>query len=129
VRAVAGGSILRTGNGLVILDLDGDGNEGSGWVIVYMHIEQRERVQPGSSLQRGDAIGHPSCEGGLSSGTHVHLARKFNGVWIPALGETPFIMSGWVPAGSGEEYVGTLNRQGQVVEAFEGNSDINKITR
>jgi len=129
VTAVADGLVTRTGDGVVILDLDDDGNEGTGWVIVYMHVESRDRVKPGTFLHAGEPLGHPSCEGGISSGTHVHLARKFNGVWIPASGPLPFNLSGWVASGTGEEYVGTLTRFGVVVESFEGNSTINQIQR
>jgi murein DD-endopeptidase MepM/ murein hydrolase activator NlpD len=129
VTAVADGLVTRTGNGVVILDLDGDGNEGTGWVILYMHVESRDRVQPGTFLRAGEPVGHPSCEGGISSGTHVHLARKFNGVWLPADGPVPFNLSGWVASGTGEEYVGTLTRNGVVVESFESNSTINQIQR
>jgi len=129
VVAVANGLVTRTGEGVVILDLDGDGNEGTGWVIVYMHVESRDRVQPGTYLHVGDTVGHPSCEGGVSSGTHVHLARKFNGVWIPADGPVPFNLGGWLASGTGEEYVGTLTRNGVVVESYEGNNPINQIQR
>ena len=31
--------------GRVIQDLDNDGNEGTGWTILYMHIEGRDRVR------------------------------------------------------------------------------------
>ncbi len=109
VTAVADGLVTRTGEGVVILDLDGDGNEGSGWVVAYMHIESRERVLPGTFLRAGDRVGHPSCEGGVSTGTHVHLVRKFNGVWMAASGLVPFNLSGWVASGTGEEYVGSLS--------------------
>jgi hypothetical protein len=74
-------------------------------------------------------MGHPSCEGGISSGSHVHLARKFNGEWISAIGPVAFNLSGWISDGTGEEYVGTLERNGVVVENFEGNSTINQIQR
>lgn len=129
VSAVADGVVTRTGDGVVVLDLDLDGNEGTGWVVVYMHIESRDRVLVGTFLQAGDPIGHPSCEGGLSSGTHVHMARKFNGEWIPAGGNVPFNLDGWISEGTGEIYVGTLTRNGYVVESFEGNSTINQIQR
>ncbi len=46
----------------------------------------------------GDPIGHPSCEGGSATGTHVHIARKYNGEWIPASGDTPLYPEGWVAA-------------------------------
>ncbi|MBE3066481.1 MAG: LysM peptidoglycan-binding domain-containing protein [Chloroflexi bacterium] len=129
VTAVADGLVTRTGNGVVMLDLDGDGSEGTGWVILYMHIESRDRVQPGTFLRAGEPVGHPSCEGGISNGTHVHLARKFNGVWMPADGPVPLNLSGWVASGTGEEYVGTLTRNGVVVESYDDISPINQIQR
>jgi LasA protease len=129
ITAVGSGVVTRTGDGQVIQDLDGDGNEGTGWVILYMHIESRDRVQPGTVLKAGDKVGHPSCEGGISSGTHVHLARKFNGEWMSALGPVRFNLSGWISAGTGEEYVGTLTRNGVVVNNYEGNDTINQIQR
>jgi len=79
VTAVADGVVTRTGNGEVMLDLDGDGNEGSGWDVLYMHIETRDRVQPAQKLRAGDRIGHPSCEGGDATGVHVHMARNSTG--------------------------------------------------
>jgi hypothetical protein len=30
----------------------------------------------GNRLNTGDAIGHPSCDGGTSTGTHFHIARN-----------------------------------------------------
>jgi len=129
VTAVADGLILRTGNGAVIQDLDGDGYEQTGWVILYMHIETRDRVRVGAYLRAGDRIGHPSCEGGISSGTHVHVARRFNGVWVETVGPTAFVMDLWVPSTTGVEYDGYLTRNGVIVEAYAGNSPINLIQR
>jgi len=129
VTAVADGLITRTGNGLVVQDLDFDGNEGSGWVIIYMHIESKDRVQSGTVVRAGTPLGHPSCEGGISSGTHVHLARKFNGVWIAADGNPPFNLSGWVASGTGQEAAGTLTRNGMVVTAHDGMDPDNEIQR
>jgi len=62
-------------------------------------------------------IGHPSCEGGTASGTHVHVARKFNGEWIPADGPVPFEMSGWHAVAGERIYQGQLVRGDQVVTA------------
>lgn len=129
VAAVADGLILRTGDGVVIQDLDGDGLEQTGWVVLYMHVDQVDRVQPGVFVKAGDRIGHPSCEGGVSSGTHLHLARRYNGEWIAADQEIPFILDGWVSSSLGKEYDGYLNRGGKKIEAYAGNSDINQIQR
>jgi LasA protease len=129
VVAVADGTILRAGNGAVIQELDDDGLEQTGWVAFYMHLESRDRVQPGTRVKAGQRLGHPSCEGGVSSGTHVHLARKYNGEWIPADQTLPFILDGWVSRGTSEVYDGYLERNGVRIEAWEGRSPENAIQR
>jgi hypothetical protein len=83
----------------------------------------------GTFLNPGDRIGHPSCEGGFASGTHVHLARKYNGEWISADGAIPFVLEGWVSGGLGTEYDGTLSRDGVSIEACDCRSAANEISR
>jgi murein DD-endopeptidase MepM/ murein hydrolase activator NlpD len=117
VVAMADGPIVRAEDGAVVQDLDGDGNEQTGWTILYMHIETRDRVEPGTQLQAGSRIGHPSCEGGFSNGTHVHIARRYNGEWIPADQSIPFNMDGWISSGSGDLYDGYLSKDGITVKA------------
>lgn len=129
VVAVADGLVVRTGNGAVIQDLDGDGYEQTGWVVFYMHVESRGRVQAGTFLRAGERIGHPSCEGGVSSGTHLHIARRYNGEWIPADQLLPFVLDNWVSRGAGNEYDGYLERSGHSIEAWEGRSGENLIQR
>lgn len=129
VVAVADGWIVRTGDGVVMQDLDGDGFEQTGWVVFYMHIESRERVAPNTYVYAGERLGHPSCEGGFSNGTHVHIARKYNGEWIPADGPLPFQLEGWVSSGDGREYDGFLTKGEQMVEAWDGKNDLNQIGR
>jgi len=116
--AVADGVVARTGPGIVMLDLDGDGDERTGWVVLYLHIAEEGRVKEGDVLKLGDRVGHPSCEGGRSTGTHVHLARKYNGQWIPAASEVlPFNLSGWIPVESERAYEGWLKLGDLVVRA------------
>ena len=130
VMAVANGFIVRAENGEVIQDLDNDGFEQTGWDVLYMHVDTHERVQPGTYVYAGDKIGHPSCEGGVSNATHLHLARKYNGEWIPADGKIPFILDGWVSSGNGIEYDGTLTKGKTTLTAEEGVLEgINQITR
>ena len=129
VTAVADGLILRAWNGAVIQDLDNDGFEQTGWVVFYMHIEANERVEPDTYLFTGDLIGHASCEGGVSTATHLHIARKYNGEWISADGSIPFNLGGWISSGNGIMYDGFLTRGSQVIEAWEGIQDVNQITR
>ena len=129
IVAVADGWIVRTGDGAVMQDLDGDGFEQTGWVVFYMHIETRERVQPKTYVYAGERIGHPSCEGGFSNGTHVHIARKYNGEWIAADSTLPFQFEGWTSSGNGIEYDGFLTKGAQEVEAWDGRNDLNQIGR
>ncbi len=117
--AVADGMIVRSENGVVVLDLDGDGYEQTGWTILYLHIAAQDRVATGTLVKAGDAIGHPSCEGGVANATHMHLARRYNGEWIAADGDLPFNLGGWISGGAGVEYDGTLTRDGVIIEAWD----------
>lgn len=117
VTAVAAGQVVRAGPGAVVLDLDGDGRETTGWVIFYFHMAERDRIAAGKFVEQGDRLGHPSCEGGRSTGTHVHIARKYNGEWIPAAGVLPFNLEGWVARAGEGEYQGFLDRDGQTIRA------------
>ena len=38
VVASASGLVTRAGRGLVVIDLDGDGMEQTGWNILYLHV-------------------------------------------------------------------------------------------
>jgi LasA protease len=129
VTAVADGFIVRAVNGAVIEDLDGDGYEQTGWDVLYMHMAAQDRVQAGTYVYTGDHIGHPSCEGGVANAAHLHLARKYNGEWISADGSLPLVLGGWVSSGTGVEYDGYLKRGATALEAAEGISDLNQISR
>jgi LasA protease len=117
VTASASGVIVRARDNAVALDLDGDGYEGSGWVIVYYHIAEQEMIPEGLTLAIDQRIGHPSCEGGTTSGTHVHLARKYNGEWISIDDSVPFVLSGWRAIPGERIYQGQLIKGDLVVTA------------
>lgn len=117
VTAMAAGQVLRANNGSVVVDLDGDGRETTGWVLLYLHVAEKDRVKAGDFVERGGRLGHPSCEGGQSTGTHVHVARKYNGEWIPADSAVPFVLSGWTVRPGAVEYLGFLAREGVTIEA------------
>ncbi|MGE5775554.1 MAG: M23 family metallopeptidase, partial [Chloroflexota bacterium] len=111
------GLVVRSGNGVVVVDMDGDGSELTGWNILYLHVAADERVLKGQWLERDDRIGHPSCEGGVSTGTHLHFARKFNGEWIIADGAIPFVLSGWTVYAGDKPYEGKLVKGDKVITA------------
>jgi LasA protease len=126
VVAVASGLIVRSGDGYVVLDLDGDGFEQTGWVVLYLHIATKNRIPAGTWVNAGDHIGHPSCEG-EATGTHVHIARKYNGEWVSAGDPLPFVLSGWTAHTGSAPYQGTLTKGDKVITASvvsEGKSQI-----
>jgi hypothetical protein len=117
--AMADGLIVRSEIDGVVLDLDKDGDERTGWVIYYLHLAAAGRVPAGSEVKVGDPIGYPSCEGGRVTGTHVHIGRKFNGEWVLTGGSIPFVMDGWMVANGTTAYKGKLLRAGREVIACE----------
>lgn len=129
VVAPADGRVVRVDTGLVVLDLDGDGLEQTGWALIFLHISRENRVQQGAELKKGDRIGHPSCEGGVSTGTHVHIARKYNGEWMLADGPVPFNLDGWVALNGGGPYLGYLVRGERILEACTCGSARTHISR
>lgn len=136
VRAVADGVVSRSGDGALVLDLDGDGDEATGWTVLYLHVS--ETTPAGVLLKQGDPIGYASCAGGFSNATHLHIARRYNGEWLPTdctacLVEytvAPFVMSGWVTQGiAGQEYQGYLQKDGVRQRAEQGRATtINHIS-
>jgi LasA protease len=115
--AAAPGMVVRSDNGTVVIDLDGDGREQTGWSLLYLHVSKDGRVEEGTFVVAGDRIGHPSCEGGIATGTHIHLARKYNGEWILADGSLPFNLSGWIAQAGSKPYQGALVKDGVEVLA------------
>ncbi|NUQ84877.1 MAG: hypothetical protein HUU11_09200 [Anaerolineales bacterium] len=106
--AISAGLVVRSENGVVIVDMDGDGSEQTGWNILYLHIAEKDRVAVGQWVDQNGLIGHPSCEGGMSTGTHVHIARKFNGEWMLADGPVPFVFGEWTIHAGEKPYLGKM---------------------
>ncbi len=117
--AMADGLIIRSDIDGTVIDLDKDGDERTGWTLYYLHLGNDARVPLGTEVRAGDPIGYPSCEGGRVTGTHVHIARKYNGEWILADGPLAFNLEGWVAHNGSREYKGTLTRGAATVIACE----------
>jgi LysM repeat protein len=127
IAAPADGVIARSAEAVVILDLDGDGDERTGWVLFFYHVGSNDRIEEGEQVRQGDLLGHPSCEGGRATGTHFHLARRFNGEWIAAGGTVPLVMDQWVVANGEEPYQGAMTKGSKMVPANEVVSAVNRI--
>jgi LysM repeat protein len=127
--AAAPGVIAAAENGRVILDLDGDGFQGTGWALMYMHTGDEGRVEVGDKLKSNDHVGHPSCQGGDSQTSHIHFARLYNGQWIAADDpRIPLVLSGWTFSGDSQEYNGLMQREDKMRTAenqrMEGSNDL-----
>jgi len=110
IVASAPGLVVRSGRGVVVLDLDGDGYEQTGWALLYLHVATKDRIELGVWVEADQRIGHASCEGGFSTGTHLHFARKYNGEWVLADGPMPMVLSGYVVHQGKLPYEGTLTK-------------------
>jgi murein DD-endopeptidase MepM/ murein hydrolase activator NlpD len=129
VTAPANGMVVRSEDNVVALDLDGDGQEQTGWVLVFLHLADEGRVSAGTRVSLDDRLGHPSCEGGKATGTHVHMARKYNGEWILIDGPLPFVLSGWLVEAGTRIYEGYLVQDGKRITANPGGNQTSIIIR
>lgn len=118
--AVARGTIARLDEGVVILDLDEDSNEATGWTILYLHVDHSDMIQEGQLVEAGNILGYASCLGGVTNATHLHIARRYNGEWLPAdcnrcppgVAVPNFVMSDWKVVGLDSQlYQGFMVRQ------------------
>ena len=128
VTAVAAGQVVRSGDGQLLLDLDEDGNEQTGWAILYLHLADLDRPVAGTQLSSGDKVGHPSCAGGSAKDAHVHIARKYNGLWLAtddAL--APFVLGGYTLKSTGSEYNGLIEGFGVAKLACACRNDSNAL--
>ncbi len=109
--AAAPGRVVGSEHGRVMVNISGGDFQGAGWTLMYMHTDLIGQPVVGMSVKTGDPIGHPSCEGGIATGSHLHLARLYNGQWIPADDRTrPLVLAGWVVNSFPNEYDGTMIR-------------------
>jgi LasA protease len=129
VVAIAPGLIVRSGDGFVVLDLDNDGFEQTGWVVLYQHMATKDRILVGTSVNAGDRVGHPSCEGGPATGANLHIARKYNGEWLSAGDPLPFVMSGWTAHAGDQMRQGTLTKGNLTVTASSVSEHQSQIIR
>ena len=125
--APADGVVTTSDYAMVILDLDGDGDQRTGWVLFFYHVGLDDQAPQGAVVKQGEPLGHPSCEGGRATGTHIHVARRYNGEWIPAGGPIPFEMGGWTAAFGETPYAGTMTKGSKVVPACECSIAENRI--
>jgi hypothetical protein len=129
VTAMAPGFVTRSAYNVLVIDLDGDGFEGTGWSVLYLHLADQERTPSGTWVDLDDNLGHPSCERGHNTGTHVHIARKYNGEWLPIEGSVPFVLSGWEVQAGEKNYQGEMHKGEQVVRANSSGPGTSIIVR
>lgn len=128
ILASVSGCVVRSEGNTVVIDLDCDGSENTGWALFYYHLSEQGRIRPNSKVSQGQKIGYASCEGGACSGIHIHMARKFNGEWILAGGAIPLVLSRWVMT-AGAEGEWRLVRGGGAVIASKDCKFANIVAR
>jgi murein DD-endopeptidase MepM/ murein hydrolase activator NlpD len=128
-RAAATGRVTRADNGVVVLTLEDENGQPTGWEVLYLHIAAQDSISKGTRLNTNDPIGHPSCEGGSATGTHVHIARKYKGEWIGSAELFPFILSGWLVLPGRTIYTGTMIKEDRVIFARQGGDSDSLISR
>lgn len=129
VLASASGIVTRSENGVLQLALVDDAGKTTGWEMLYMHVAEKDRISVGTRVMTDDPIGHPSCEGGLATGTHVHIARMYRGEWIGAGDPFPYLLSGWLALPGEKPFQSTLIKGDQVVIARSDGSNGSTIIR
>ncbi len=129
VTALTDGLVIRSGNGQVMQDIDGDGYEQTGWVILYLHIETLDRVA-GRDAPQGRRAHRTSLLRGRLLHRHAppHRAQIQRRV-DHCRRHIPFVMDGWTPSSAGTEYDGYLLRGEIRLEALEGITEVNMIQR
>lgn len=115
VVAIAEGRVARLERGVLVLDLDGDGDENSGWVVIYVHLLTNYDIKVGDWLEKDEIIGFPSCLGGPAESAHIHIVRKYNGEWMLAGGAVPFTLDGWAVGDLPGTYLGTMSKDEQTI--------------
>ncbi len=129
VVASAAGIVTRSEDGALQLALLDGAGQPTGWKLLYMHIAEKDRAAVGTRVNTDDRLGHPSCEGGVATGTHVHLARLYRGEWIGAGDPFPYILSGWLAVPGEKIYQSTLVKGDQVVVSNINGTKESRITR
>ena len=119
--SMSAGVVVRSGDGLVEVSLDSTGDPHVGWALIYLHLADQDRIAAGALVQPGTPLGHPSCQGFdlAANATHLHIARLYNGEWVPVdcwgcapdVTVPPFVIGGWTASGlPAQIYQGMLVR-------------------
>ncbi len=58
-----------------------------------------------------------------------HIARKYNGEWVSAGDQLPFVMSGWTAHAGSAAYKGTLTKGDRTITANQTGTSISQIKR
>jgi LysM repeat protein/murein DD-endopeptidase MepM/ murein hydrolase activator NlpD len=124
VLSAAPGVVVRSSENIVVIALEDEQMMKTGWQLFYMHIAKQDSIAQGTHVRLDDPIGHPSCEGGLATGTHVHFARKYKGEWIGAGDPLPLVLSGWTALTGEKQFQTSLVKGAQIITASQ-NAGIN----
>jgi LasA protease len=102
--AAAPGVVVRSTPGEILLDLDGDGDMRTGWVLQYLHIVDQPEL--GDGVGPGRSRGPAQLRGGARPIPPICTSRGATTAcgWMPAA-RRPMVLDGWTAFG-GFEYEG-----------------------
>ncbi len=129
VLAPVSGRISYSDHSIVILDVFDDQARTTGWQVFFMHIAAQDRLPEGSIVVKDDPIGHPSCEGGQATGTHFHIARRYNGEWLATGDPFPFNLGGWTAMTTSIQFQSSLVNGDRVVTSNINGNRTSRIVR
>lgn len=129
VLSAAPGVVVRSSENIVVIALEDEQMMKTGWQLFYMHIAKQDSIAQGTRVKLDDPIGHPSCEGGLATGTHVHFARKYKGEWIGAGDPLPLVLSGWTALTGEKQFQTSLVKGAQIITASQDGGINSRIFR
>ena len=109
VVAVADGVVARSDSATVVLDLDGDGDERTGWVVFYFHLDSDGRVGQGREYRAATTWGtlHAKADGRPARMCTLHAATMASGFRPAARSRSRSAIGGRTPP---EKSIGTLTR-------------------
>lgn len=108
IVAAAAGKIIYNSKEPYKLTID----HGNKWSSEYFHIA-KVLVKSGQ-VEKGQALGYPSCDGGDAEGAHVHFTIRYDGKTQSIIGAS---LEGWTVQSTNTKYEGCLqnNITGQKV--------------
>ena len=129
VTSSASGVVTRSENGVLVIDLDGDGYEQTGWNLVYLHIAQKDRPPVGASVDVDQPLDTPPAKEDSPVVPMFTCPVNSTANGLGQVIRSPFVISGWQASPGVRPYQGVLQKDDKVVSARSDGSSPALIIR